>query len=75
MVSFDFSFRSMFTNEIVEDEGELSTEVRISWLSIKKQIYQHNRLKVVDKSHFNFFGIPLGETYHQGRSFERLVAF
>ena len=65
----------MLTNEIVEDEGALSTEVRISWLSIQKQIYQHNRLKVVDNSHFNVFGIPLGAMYHQGRSFGHLFFF
>ena len=52
MVSFDFSFGSMLTEEIVEDEGALWTEGSISWLSMNIGSYQGKRVKSVDGAFF-----------------------
>ena len=50
MVSFDLSFRSMLTEEIVEDEGAIWTEVSISWISINRVYYHDKRVQFVDGS-------------------------
>ena len=57
MVTFDLSFRSMFINEIVEDEGSLWTEGSISWISINRGSYQGNRVQVVDCSFYSSFSV------------------
>ena len=46
MVTFDFSFRSMLIEDIVEDEGSLWTEGSISWLSINISYYNGKRVQV-----------------------------
>ena len=48
MVSFDLSFRSMFIEEIVEDEEAFWTEVIISWLSINRGSCHGKKLQDVD---------------------------
>ena len=53
MVSFDLSFRSILVKEIVENEGALWTERRISWLSINIGSSKGNRLQVVDGAFHN----------------------
>ena len=60
MVSFDLSFRSMFIEEIVEDEGVLLTEGIISWLFINRSYYQVKTVQVFDDAFF------LVSAYHQG---------
>ena len=47
MVSCDVSFRSMLIEDIDEDEGELGTEGRISFLSTNIGTCEVNRVHVV----------------------------
>ena len=47
MVSFDFRFISLLIKDIVEDDGALLNEGRISWLSVNRGSYQGKRLHVV----------------------------
>ena len=57
MVSFDFSFRSMMIEGIVEDAGGLRTKEGISWIFINRGSYQYNRVHVVSSgAKFRSFG-------------------
>ena len=47
MVFFDLSFRSISTEDIVEDERALWTEGIISWLSINRGSYYFKRVQVI----------------------------
>ena len=47
MAPFDLSFRSMLIKEIVEVEGEILTEGKISWLCINIVSYEYKRVQVV----------------------------
>ena len=50
MVSFGFSFTSMFIDEIVEYEGALWTEGSISRILINRDSHHINRVNFVDDS-------------------------
>ena len=63
MVSFDLSFRSMLIKEIVENEGELWSEVSITWLSINRVSYHGKRLQVVYVALRPFFGVLSSAAY------------
>ena len=48
MVSCALRFRSILTEEIVEDEGSTWTEGSISWISINRGSYKFKSVHVVD---------------------------
>ena len=63
MVSFDLSFRTMFTKEIVEDKGALWSEGIISWLYINRGSYKCNGVKVVDGNFSSCIGVSSGSAF------------
>ena len=69
MVSFDFTFRSMFIKEIVEDYGSLWTGERISYLSTNIDSFQGNMVYVVHGVFKTCASILLGAEYFQERRF------
>ena len=59
MVSFNFSFKSMLIEEIVEGGGALWTGGIISWLSINRGYYIGNRVQAVGDSFCPFVSVSL----------------
>ena len=63
MVSIGLSFRSIFDEGMIEDEGALRVEGGISWLSLHTDYYQINKVQVVDGDFLPCVGDSLGAVY------------
>ena len=53
----------MLIKKIVEDEGALWTEGRISWIYINIDYYQVNRVQVLDGDFLPCFGVSPGSEF------------
>ena len=75
MVSFYLSFKSRLIEEIVEDEGAIWTDERISWISINRGYYHYNKVQVVDGALCSCVGVLLGAVYCRAGSRSVLSAW
>ena len=73
MVSIGLSFRSIFDEGMIEDEGALRVEGGISWLSLHTDYYQINKVQVVDGDFLPYVVLSSGAYFlASGRFFEFL---